>query len=134
MQYNVLMGNITLKNYLVIVLALTLIDNMQHLISFGYSSDFNGMFFLSLLIISSVGLYLFKATQFAISFVLIALSLNLLQTTYEILSIPGSQLDLFGLDFGLYVFELLFYGVVYGFGLYIINKSRQVEKLQQEVI
>ena len=81
------MGNITLKNYLVIVLALTLIDNMQHLISFGYSSDFNGMFFLSLLIISSVGLYLFKATQFAISFVLIALSLNLLQTTYEILSI-----------------------------------------------
>lgn len=134
MQYNVLMGNITLKNYLVIVLALTLIDNMQHLISFGYSSDFNGMFFLSLLIISSVGLYLFKATQFAISFVLIALSLNLLQTTYEILSIPGSQLDLFGLDFGLYVFELLFYGVVYGFGLYLINKSRQVEKLQQEVI
>ena len=128
------MGNITLKNYLVIVLALTLIDNMQHLISFGYSSDFNGMFFLSLLIISSVGLYLFKATQFAISFVLIALSLNLLQTTYEILSIPGSQLDLFGLDFGLYVFELLFYGVVYGFGLYLINKSRQVEKLQQEVI
>ena len=128
------MGNITLKNYLVIVLALTLIDNMQHLISFGYSSDFNGMFFLSLLIISSVGLYLFKATQFAISFVLIVLSLNLLQTTYEILSIPGSQLDLFGLDFGLYVFELLFYGVVYGFGLYLINKSRQVEKLQQEVI
>jgi hypothetical protein len=128
------MGNITLKNYLVIVLALTLIDNMQHLISFGYSSDFNGMFFLSLLIISSVGLYLFKATQFVISFVLIALSLNLLQTTYETLSIPGSQLDLFGLDFGLYVFELLFYGVVYGFGLYLINKSRQVEKLQQEVI
>jgi len=128
------MGNITLKNYLVIVLALTLIDNMQHLISFGYSSDFNGMFFLSLLIISSVGLYLFKATQFAISFVLVALSVNLLQITYEILSIPGSQLDLFGLDFGLYVFELLFYGVVYGFGLYLINKSRQVEKLQQEVI
>jgi hypothetical protein len=62
------------------------------------------------------------------------LSLNLLQTTYETLSIPGSQLDLFGLDFGLYVFELLFYGVVYGFGLYLINKSRQVEKLQQEVI
>jgi len=122
------MGNITLKNYLVIVLALTLIDNMQHLISFGYSSDFNGMFFLSLLIISSVGLYLFKATQFAISFVLIVLSLNLLQTTYEILSIPGSQLDLFGLDFGLYVFELLFYGVVYGFGLYLINKSRQILK------
>jgi hypothetical protein len=128
------MGNITLKNYLVIVLALTLIDNMQHLISFGYSSDFNGMYFLSLLIISSVGLYLFKATQFVISFVLIALSLNLLQTTYEILSIPGSQLDLFGLDFGLYVFELLLYGAVYGFGLYLINKSRQVEKLQQEVI
>ena len=128
------MGNITLKNYLVIVLALTLIDNMQHLISFGYSSDFNGMFFLSLLIISSVGLYLFKTTQFAISFVLIALSLNLLQITYEILSIPGSQLYLIGLDFGLYVFELLFYGAVYSFGLYLINKSRQVEKLQQEVV
>ena len=128
------MGNITLKNYLVIVLALTLIDNMQHLISFGYSSDFNRMFILSLLVISSVGLYLFKITQFSTSFVLVALTLNLLQTTYEILSIPGSQLDLFGLDFGLYVFELLFYGVVYGFGLYLINKSRQVEKLQQEVI
>ena len=128
------MGNITLKNYLVIVLALTLIDNMQHLISFGYSSDFNGMYFLSLLIISSVGLYLFKATQFVISFVLIALSLNLLKTTYEILSIPGSQLDLFGLDFGLYVFELLLYGAVYGFGLYLINTSRHAEKLQQEVI
>ena len=128
------MGNITLKNYLVIVLALTLIDNMQHLISFGYSSDFNRMFILSLLVISSVGLYLFKITHFSTSFVLIALTLNLLQTTYEILSIPGSQLDLFGLDFGLYVFELLFYGVVYGFGLYLINKSRQVEKLQQEVI
>jgi hypothetical protein len=127
------MGNITLKNYLVIVLVLTLFDSMQHLISFGYSNDFNGMFFLSLLIISSVGLYLFKATQFAISFVLIALSLNLLQTTYEILSIPGSQLDLFGLDFGLYVFELLFYGAVYSFGLYLINKSRQAEKLQQVI-
>jgi hypothetical protein len=127
------MGNITLKNYLVIVLVLTLIDNMQHLISFGYSSDFNGMFLLSLLIISSVGLNLLKATQFAISFVLIALSLNLLQTTYEILSIPGSQLDLFGLDFGLYVFELLFYGAVYSFGLYLINKSRQAEKLQQVI-
>jgi hypothetical protein len=133
LQYNVLMGNITLKNYLVIVLVLTLIDNMQHLISFGYSSDFNGMFLLSLLIISSVGLNLLKATQFAISFVLIALSLNLLQTTYEILSIPGSQLDLFGLDFGLYVFELLFYGAVYSFGLYLINKSRQAEKLQQVI-
>ena len=122
------MGNITLKNYLVIVLALTLIDNMQHLISFGYSSDFNRMFILSLLVISSVGLYLFKITQFSTSFVLVALTLNLLQTTYEILSIPGSQLDLFGLDFGLYVFELLFYGVVYGFGLYLINKSRQILK------
>ena len=128
------MGNITLKNYLVFVLVLTLIDNMQHLISFGYSSDFNRMFILSLLVISSVGLYLFKITQFSTSFVLVALTLNLLQTTYEILSIPGSQLDLFGLDFGLYVFELLFYAAVYGFGLYLINKSRQVEKLQQEVI
>jgi len=106
---------------------------MQHLISFGYSNDFNGMFFLSLLIIS-VGLYLFKATQSATSFVFVALSLNLLQITYETLSIPGSQLYLFGLDFGLYVFELLLYGAVYGFGLYLINKSRQVEKLQQEVI
>ena len=128
------MGNITLKNYLVFVLVLTLIDNMQHLISFGYSSDFNRMFILSLLVISSVGLYLFKITQFSTSFVLVALTLNLLQTTYEILSIPGSQLDLFGLDFGLYVFELLFYAAVYGFGLYLINKSRQVEKLQQEVV
>ena len=128
------MGNITLKNYLVIVLVLTLFDSMQHLISFGYSSDFNGMFFLSLLIISSVGLYLFKATQSATSFVFVALSLNLLQITYETLSIPGSQLYLFGLDFGLYVFELLLYGAVYGFGLYLIKKSRQVEKLQQEVI
>jgi hypothetical protein len=128
------MGNITLKNYLVIVLVLTLFDSMQHLISFGYSNDFNGMFFLSLLIISSVGLYLFKATQSATSFVFVALSLNLLQITYETLSIPGSQLYLFGLDFGLYVFELLLYGAVYGFGLYLINKSRQVEKLQQEVI
>ena len=128
------MGNITLKNYLVFVLVLSLIDNMQHLISFGYSSDFNGMFILSLLVISSVGLYLFKATQSATSFVFVALSLNLLQITYETLSIPGSQLYLFGLDFGLYVFELLFYGAVYGFGLYLINKSRQVEKLQQEVI
>ena len=128
------MGNITLKNYLVIVLALTLIDNMQHLISFGYSSDFNRMFILSLLVISSVGLYLFKITQFSTSFVLVALTLNLLQTTYEILSIPGSQLYLFGLDFGLYVFELLFYGAVYGFGLYLINKSKKAEKLQQEVI
>jgi hypothetical protein len=128
------MGNITLKNYLVIVLILTLFDSMQHLISFGYSSDFNGMFFLSLLIISSVGLYLFKATQSATSFVFVALSLNLLQITYETLSIPGSQLYLFGLDFGLYVFELLLYGAVYGFGLYLIKKSRQVEKLQQEVI
>ena len=121
------MGNITLKNYLVIVLVLTLFDSMQHLISFGYSSDFNGMFFLSLLIISSVGLYLFKATQSATSFVFVALSLNLLQITYETLSIPGSQLYLFGLDFGLYVFELLLYGAVYGFGLYLIKKSRQVE-------
>ena len=128
------MGNITLKNYLVIVLALTLIDNMQHLISFGYSSDFNRMFILSLIVISSIGLYLLKITQFSIIFVLVALSLKLLQITYEILSIPGSQLYLFGLDFGLYVFELLFYGAVYGFGLYLINKSRQVEKLQQEVI
>jgi hypothetical protein len=128
------MGNTPLKNYLVIVLALTLIDNMQHLISFGYSSDFNRMFILSLLVISSVGLYLFKATQFATSFVFVALSLNLLQITYETLSIPGSQLYLFGLDFGLYVFELLLCGAVYGFGLYLINKSRQVEKLQQEVI
>ena len=128
------MGNITLKNYLVFVLVLTLIDNMQHLMSFGYSSDFNGMFILSLLVISSVVLYLYKATQLSKSFVFVALSLNLLQTTYEILSIPGSQLDLFGLDFGLYVFELLFYAAVYGFGLYLINKSRQVEKLQQEVI
>jgi len=122
------MGNITLKNYLVIVLALTLIDNMQHLISFGYSSDFNRMFILSLLVISSVGLYLFKITQFSTSFVLVALTLNLLQTTYEILSIPGSQLYLFGLDFGLYVFELLLYSAVYGFGLYLINKSRQILK------
>jgi len=122
------MGNITLKNYLVIVLALTLIDNMQHLISFGYSSDFNRMFILSLLVISSVGLYLFKITHFSTSFVLIALTLNLLQTTYEILSIPGSQLYLFGLDFGLYVFELLLYSAVYGFGLYLINKSRQILK------
>ena len=121
------MGNITLKNYLVIVLVLTLFDSMQHLISFGYSSDFNGMFFLSLLIISSVGLYLFKATQSATSFVFVALSLNLLQITYETLLIPGSQLYLFGLDFGLYVFELLLYGAVYGFGLYLIKKSRQVE-------
>jgi hypothetical protein len=128
------MGNITLKNYLVIVLVLTLFDSMQHLISFGYSSDFNVMFILSLLVISSVGLYLFKATQSATSFVFVALSLNLLQITYETLSIPGSQLYLFGLDFGLYVFELLLYGAVYGFGLYLINKSRQVEKLQQEVI
>jgi len=128
------MGNITLKNYLVFVLVLTLFDSIQHLISFGYSSDFNGMFFLSLLIISSVGLYLFKATQSATSFVFVALSLNLLQITYETLSIPGSQLYLFGLDFGLYVFELLLYGAVYGFGLYLIKKSRQVEKLQQEVI
>ena len=128
------MGNITLKNYLVIVLALTLIDNMQHLISFGYSSDFNRMFILSLLVISSVGLYLFKITQFATSFVFVALSLNLLQITYETLSIPGSLLYLFGLDFGLYVFELLFYGAVYGFGLYLINKSKKAEKLQQEVI
>jgi hypothetical protein len=128
------MGNITLKNYLVIVLVLTLFDSMQHLISFGYSSDFNVMFILSLLVISSVGLYLFKATQSATSFVFVALSLNLLQITYETLSIPGSQLYLFGLDFGLYVFELLFCGAVYGFGLYLINKSRQVEKLQQEVI
>ena len=128
------MGNITLKNYLVIVLALTLIDNMQHLISFGYSSDFNRMFILSLLVISSVGLYLFKITQFATSFVFVALSLNLLQITYETLSIPGSQLYLFGLDFGLYVFELLFYGAVYGFGLYLINKSKKADKLQQEVI
>ena len=77
---------------------------------------------------------LFEITQFSTSFVLIALSLYLLQTTYEILSIPGSQLYLFGLDFGLYVFELLLYSAVYGFGLYLINKSRQVEKLQQEVI
>ena len=122
------MGNITLKNYLVIVLALTLIDNMQHLISFGYSSDFNRMFILSLLVISSVGLYLFKITHFSTSFVLVALTLNLLQTTYEILSIPGSQLYLFGLDFGLYVFELLLYSAVYGFGLYLINKSRQILK------
>lgn len=128
------MGNIKLQNYLIFLLALTLIDNMQHLISFGYSSDFNRMFILSLLVISSIGLYLYKATQFATSFVFVALSLNLLQFTYETLSIPGSQLDLFGLDFGLYVFELLFYGVVYGFGLYLINKSRQVEKLQEEVI
>jgi hypothetical protein len=128
------MGNITLKNYLVIVLVLTLFDSMQHLKSFGYSSDFNVMFILSLLVISSVGLYLFKATQSATSFVFVALSLNLLQITYETLSIPGSQLYLFGLDFGLYVFELLLYGAVYGFGLYLINKSRQVEKLQQEVI
>ena len=128
------MGNITLKNYLVIVLALTLIDNMQHLISFGYSSDFNRMFILSLLVISSVGLYLFKITQFATSFVFVALSLNLLQITYETLSIPGSLLYLFWLDFGLYVFELLFYGAVYGFGLYLINKSKKAEKLQQEVI
>lgn len=128
------MGNITLKNYLVFVLALTLIDNMQHLISFGYSSDFNRMFILSLLVISSSGLYLYKASQFAIRFVFVALSLNLLQITYETLSIPGSQLYLFGLDFGFYVFELIFYGFVYGFGLYLINKSRQVEKLQQEVI
>ena len=52
------------------------------------------MFLLSLLIISSVGLYLFKTTQFAISFVLIALSLNLLQITYEILSIPGMLKEL----------------------------------------
>ena len=122
------MGNITLKNYLVFVLVLTLIDNMQHLISFGYSSDFNRMFILSLLVISSVGLYLFKITQFSTNFVLVALTLNLLQTTYEILSIPGSQLYLFGLDFGLYVFELLLYSAVYGFGLYLINKSRQILK------
>ena len=122
------MGNITLKNYLVIVLALTLIDNMQHLISFGYSSDFNRMFILSLLVISSVGLYLFKITQFSTSFVLVALTLNLLQIVYETLSIPSRRLDLFGLDFGLYVFELLFYGAVYSFGLYLINKSRQILK------
>ena len=128
------MGNITLKNYLVFVLVLSLIDNMQHLISFGYSSDFNRMFILSLIVISSIGLYLLKITQFSIIFVLVALSLNLLQITYDILSIPGSQLYLFGFDFGLYVFELLFYGAVYGFGLYLINKSRQAEKLQQEVI
>ena len=122
------MGKITLKNYLVIVLALTLVDNMQHLISFGYSSNFNGMFILSLLVISSVSLYLFKTTQFSISFVLVALSLNLLQIVYETLSIPSRRLDLFGLDFGLYVFELLFYGAVYSFGLYLINKSRQILK------
>ena len=111
------MGNITLKNYLVIVLVLTLFDSMQHLISFGYSSDFNGMFFLSLIVISSIGLYLLKITQFSIIFVLVALSLNLLQITYEILSIPGSQLYLFGLDFGYmflnYSFMVLFMALVY---------------------
>ena len=128
------MGNITLKNYLVFVLVLTLIDNMQYLMSFGYSSDFNGMFILSLLVISSVGLYLYRATQLTKSFVFVALSLNLLQIIYETLSIPGSQIYLFGLDFDLYVFELLFYGAINGFGLYLVNRSRRVENIQQKVI
>ena len=128
------MGNITLKNYLVFVLVLSVIDNMKHLISFGYSSDFNGMFILSLIVISSIGLYLLKITQFSIIFVLVALSLKLLQITYEILSIPGSQIYLFGLDFDLYVFELLFYGAINAFGLYLVNRSRRVENIQQKVI
>lgn len=128
---NVLKKKINFVYYLVIVSALQLMYIISEFISYGYDSSRNPYYILSVLFLSSSGLYLYRATQFARRFVFVVIFCKfLIPILYLLQVIPDLQPDAFELNFGLFVFKNFFDCAVYGFGLYLINKLRKAEKVQ----